>query len=83
MALTIASRPSFASSSFQVPSVVPAGRFWPASSTALSPRLEVPRVDVADGADGHARDLQEVLEQDRAPAPHADQADAERVVRAA
>ena len=40
------------------------------------------RVDVADGADGHARNLQEVFEKSREPRlPHANQADAQRVVR--
>ena len=39
------------------------------------PMFQVLGVDVADGADGDARDLQEVFEQGRASVPHADQAD--------
>ena len=47
----------------------------------FQPALQVRRVDVAHRPDLHARDLEEVLEQDRPPITHTDDPDAEGVVR--
>ena len=47
----------------------------------LQPALEVRRVDVAHRPDLHARDLQEVLKQDRPTVTHTDDPDADGVVR--
>ena len=82
MALTTASTPSFASSS-------PCHRWCPPGVSlagmldGCEPAFKVLVVDIANCADGHARDLQEILEQDRSAVTDADQADTQRVVRSA